>query len=617
MAIGLWLGIASPAPAQLIDSFTTGAFNFQAGPSGATATQVCGSFCLSGTREVFLQSNAAGFDAFVQLSFSTGEAANVMPEGGGQLAFSYPVAGTPVSLTQGGTALVLQVWFTAFEPGAEVSVRLQDDTGVSQVVVLNPAFAPAPSLGTPANVDFPLADFAPVDLEHIVAVEVRVAAPDAGDYHLTLIIVPLPSSIKLAIGNSSLTGGPYPTDPIKIEVAVAQPPEPSMPTVKLELSLLNVTNADNELGSVQVRATEVSSPDGDAISLASQFVGIQPTPFQAVYRIGYSAVGGGLPDDGIPMLWWTNKHFEVMVYVAVDDGGVQTLMLFGELLDPASHFVNVAASKGASTLITLDISSSEDTASVQMTLGGSFTPAPTFAIDHFSVYRARGPEPPASFQTVKLRDQFNEEEVGLGALDLFLVPADKNAEGLQDRISHLACNPILDGTPGFPEVLVSNQFGEATLGVGVAQELCVPTENLLTPGVVKIDHFKCYEANGEPVDVNAILVDPFQDWGGLVLDPFLLCNPVDKNGEGILNVDDHLVCYFVTPPGEPLDVEIPIADQIYPEVDIAVFEPFALCVPSKKELPEPGLLVSLASGLLGLAALTRWRTRGWRDLGAT
>jgi hypothetical protein len=230
-----------------------------------------------------------------------------------------------------------------------------------------------------------------------------------------------------------------------------------------------------------------------------------------------------------------------------------------------------------------------------------------FEIDHFSVYQAAGPTPPASFQTVTLSDQFNDEVVSLGALELFMVPADKNGEGLSDPISHLACNPILDGNPDNPEVTVTNQFGEARLAVGAPRELCVPTENLLTPGPVGIDHFKCYEVSGEPVDAVATLVDQFQEWGGLALDPFLLCNPVDKNGEGIQNFDDHLVCYSVSPTGQSLGIAVPIANQIYPDVRIDVFDPTALCVPSTKELPEPGVLLSLGSGLVLLIWLDQRR----------
>ena len=230
-------------------------------------------------------------------------------------------------------------------------------------------------------------------------------------------------------------------------------------------------------------------------------------------------------------------------------------------------------------------------------------------IDHFSVYTAVGPAPPASFQSVTLHDGFGEEVVGLGAVDLFMVPAEKNEEGLIDPISHLACNAILDGTQGQPEVTVANQFGEYTIAVGVARELCVPTEKLITPGTVEIDHYKCYEASGEAVDAAATLVDQFQSWGGLALDPFLFCNPTEKNEERIQNFEDHLACYNVTPTGQPVSIDVPISNQIYPAADLQVSAPFALCVPSKR-VPEPGLLLSLGAGLIGLLGLERLRRRG-------
>ena len=114
------------------------------------------------------------------------------------------------------------------------------------------------------------------------------------------------------------------------------------------------------------------------------------------------------------------------------------------------------------------------------------------------------------------------------------------------------------------------------------------------------------------MDAQATLVDQFQDWGGLALDPFLLCNPADKNGEGIVNVDDHLACYTVTPIGESVG-SVLILNQFYDDQSINVLEPFGLCVPSAKALPEPGALLSLVTGLLGLAGLDRWRKHGRRQ----
>ena len=44
----------------------------------------------------------------------------------------------------------------------------------------------------------------------------------------------------------------------------------------------------------------------------------------------------------------------------------------------------------------------------------------------------------------------------------------------------------------------------------------------------------------------------------VIRDPFLFCNPVDKNGEGIRNPDDHLACYRALPSGQPPTFPIPI-----------------------------------------------------------
>ena len=64
-----------------------------------------------------------------------------------------------------------------------------------------------------------------------------------------------------------------------------------------------------------------------------------------------------------------------------------------------------------------------------------------------------------------------------------------------------------------------------------------------------LDHYKCYKVK----DLKApkfektfvTLTDQFAINDGIfeAKKPFVFCNPVDKNGEGILNTDDHLTCY--------------------------------------------------------------------------
>ena len=74
------------------------------------------------------------------------------------------------------------------------------------------------------------------------------------------------------------------------------------------------------------------------------------------------------------------------------------------------------------------------------------------------------------------------------------------------------------------------------------------------------------------------------------MEPFRLCNPVDKNGEGIDDPDTHLVCYIVQPEGDQLGLAIPIQNQFFPLANVDLAEPFALCTPSTKQRPEPTVL---------------------------
>ena len=92
----------------------------------------------------------------------------------------------------------------------------------------------------------------------------------------------------------------------------------------------------------------------------------------------------------------------------------------------------------------------------------------------------------------------------------------------------------------------------------------------------------------------------------------MLCNPVDKNGEGIGDRVTHLVCYTFQPEGGFLGLPVPIQNQFHSLANLDVEQPFALCAPSTK-VPEPGVLLGLASGAALLAALDRRRRRARVD----
>ena len=101
-----------------------------------------------------------------------------------------------------------------------------------------------------------------------------------------------------------------------------------------------------------------------------------------------------------------------------------------------------------------------------------------------------------------------------------------------------------------------------------------------------LDHFKCYKAKGDLVNVIVNLQDQFGlEPLVLVGHPKLFCNPVDKNGEGIKDPTAHLTCYKIVAGPEPAR-DVVVANQ-FGEQTLEVKHPQLLCVPSEKILVTP------------------------------
>jgi hypothetical protein len=95
-----------------------------------------------------------------------------------------------------------------------------------------------------------------------------------------------------------------------------------------------------------------------------------------------------------------------------------------------------------------------------------------------------------------------------------------------------------------------------------------------------LDHFLCYKAKGDSVDVTVSLQDQFGGKPGvLVEEPELFCNPVDKNDEGISDATAHLTCYKIKEGDKKQQVRI---ENQFGEQTLKVKKPTLLCVPSKK-----------------------------------
>lgn len=98
----------------------------------------------------------------------------------------------------------------------------------------------------------------------------------------------------------------------------------------------------------------------------------------------------------------------------------------------------------------------------------------------------------------------------------------------------------------------------------------------------EVDHFKCYKAEGERVNVTVNLEDQFGvDPRALVAKLKLFCNPVDKNREGILNPAAHLTCYEIKVDEDDKKWQVFIKNQ-FGEQTLKVNESELLCVPSEK-----------------------------------
>ena len=224
------------------------------------------------------------------------------------------------------------------------------------------------------------------------------------------------------------------------------------------------------------------------------------------------------------------------------------------------------------------------------------------ALDHFRVY-PNAPGFGADGPIVQIDDQFGALTTDLGLPTRFMVPVDKNGEGLFDFFSHLTCYQINDGTAG-PAVISTNQFGAQPLTLGAPDSLCVPTENLISPGPVSVDHYKCYLASGTSVGIGVLLQDQFGSDSVIVLSPLLFCTPAAKNGEPIVDPVTHLTCYD-TVPNSVTPGPIPTLNQFSasPEV-LSLLGAESLCVPSTKQLVSPVAAPSFTAVGLGSLVLS-------------
>lgn len=202
--------------------------------------------------------------------------------------------------------------------------------------------------------------------------------------------------------------------------------------------------------------------------------------------------------------------------------------------------------------------------------------------NHFLVYDV--PENNTFTASIALADQFGLSCVYSAELDLFATPVDKNGEGIYDDVVHHTWWKIDDPQSAW-QTSIENQFGVQNWMVKNGRYLLLPALKN-TPGTPPIaNHYKCYEAEGDPVNIPVTLVDQFGTYSMVATDVIWFCNPTSKCVEGgdtyeIVENQAHLACYLL----EPV-ISTSITAMAYDQFgdwQLTLEQPCWLCLPTKK-----------------------------------
>jgi hypothetical protein len=160
-----------------------------------------------------------------------------------------------------------------------------------------------------------------------------------------------------------------------------------------------------------------------------------------------------------------------------------------------------------------------------------------------------------------------------------------------DTLAHLTWWELLE--PYIPQpprlVKAQDQFGRHELQVMDSRYLLVPALKNQPAGMdlpIK-NHYLCYEAIGDPLQITVTLVDQFDSTSVVILHPEYFCNPCLKemiqSGEIYPVVDTlaHMIVYRVDN-RIPYQIVALFQDQ-FGEYDLFLADNWYLCVPALKE----------------------------------
>jgi hypothetical protein len=222
---------------------------------------------------------------------------------------------------------------------------------------------------------------------------------------------------------------------------------------------------------------------------------------------------------------------------------------------------------------------------------------PPVGLDHFLLYEVL--EGPDVNVYVGLDDQFGDQpEVYVYDPIIFANPVRKtDAAGMVTEIvkpdEHLVFYYISGDPVNYPQVQVSNQFGEQAFAVYDPEFLAVPSGKTEFEKIEPtLDHFMCYWVGEDMV---------LPEWPGVVYLEDQLCaveaevgspwgffNPVEKWHDGvptpISNPDHHLLAYDIYYEEGPQWWQVEVNNQFGVQT-LIVYGPVALAVPTQKIEP--------------------------------
>jgi hypothetical protein len=254
----------------------------------------------------------------------------------------------------------------------------------------------------------------------------------------------------------------------------------------------------------------------------------------------------------------------------------------------ATPSVTPSAIATASTMQTLS-----PTPSPTATPSINTTPAPG-ALRHFQCYAVQNGS--TQDEIVTLSDELGTRNATVSEPKRICNPANENDQdpaALADP-AHLAAYRLTDVNPRFQRIrnaTVDSEFGSILVDIVRPTMLLVPSAKSLSEPPAPLantpDHYECYDTKGGQTRVNGVTIE--DEFGTMIVDlkrPSQLCIPADKNGEGISDPADHLMCYEVRlTTSSPFTAAgaVFVDNQFGPDA-FEAFRPRELCVPASVTL---------------------------------